>query len=451
MSLGFLQQTNLTTVALLSSAMVLSCFTTTGVMGQDRASAPAPVPSLVHVSKAYEGSIAPTSDFVGTTLPVKRSVVGSAVDGRVVQLAVEVGNEVKEGDPVALLLTKTLELELAAARAETKLREAELLELKNGALPQEIAQAKNRLTASEIRRDFLRKRFDRMTRLDAGNGIVSDDEIQEVQSLLDAGEELVSEAKEALALIERGTRPERIVAAEARVEQQKNLVELLEDRLAKYTVRAPFSGFVIRELTEAGYWLSQGSAVVEIIQIDEVEVEVYVPESYIRFVKVGEAAVLKFDALPDVAEPFVGRIVSIVPEAEARSRTFPVRVRLKNPRGDNGYLVKPGMLAKCALPIGPSKQTTLIPKDALVLGQVGSQIKQIVDGKVRTVNVQLGISQGSNVEVVQGLQPGDVVAVFGNERLRDGESVRVGKVIDPENLQAVAQPPSNTPSVSEGG
>jgi multidrug efflux pump subunit AcrA (membrane-fusion protein) len=369
----------------------------------------------------------------------------------VVQLAVEVGHEVKEGDPVAQLLTKTLELELAAARAEYKLRDAELLELKNGALPQEIAQAKNRLNASEIRRDFLRKRFDRMTRLDSGNGIVSDDELQEVQSLLDAGEQLVSEAKEALALIERGTRPERIVAAEARVEQQKNLVELLEDRLAKYTVRAPFSGFVIRELTEAGYWLSQGGAVVEIIQIDEVEVEVYVPESYIRFVKVGEAAVLKFDALPDVTEPFVGRIVSIIPEAEARSRTFPVRVRLKNPRGDNGYLVKPGMLAKCALPVGPSKRTTLIPKDALVLGQIGSQVKQIVEGKVRTVNVQLGISQGSNVEVVQGLQPGDVVAVFGNERLRDGESVRVGKVIDPENLQAVAKPPTIAPAVSDGG
>jgi RND family efflux transporter MFP subunit len=208
---------------------------------------------------------------------------------------------------------------------------------------------------------------------------------------------------------------------------------------------------VIRELTEAGYWLSQGGAVVEIIQIDEVEVEVYVPESYIRFVKVGEAAVLKFDALPDVTEPFVGRIVSIIPEAEARSRTFPVRVRLKNPRGDNGYLVKPGMLAKCALPVGPSKRTTLIPKDALVLGQVGSQVKQIVEGKVRTVNVQLGISQGSNVEVVQGLQPGDVVAVFGNERLRDGESVRVGKVIDPENLQAVAKPPTIAPAVSDGG
>lgn len=436
-------------IAVLCSVMVLMCQMHQRLSGQEKA--PTPVQALVHVSKAYEGSIAPTADFVGTTLPVKRSVVGSAVDGRVVELAVEVGNEVKEGEPIAQLLTKTLELELGAARAEYKLREAELLELKNGALPEEKAQAKNRLTAAEVRRDFLRKRLERMTRLVASNGIVSDDELQEVQSLLDAGEELVSEAKEALALIERGPRPERIMASEARLEQQKNLVELLEDRLAKYTVRAPFSGFVIRELTEAGYWLSQGGAVVEIIQIDEVEAEVYVPESYIRFVRLGEMATLKFDGLPDMAEPIVGRIVSIVPEAEARSRTFPVRVRFKNPRGDNGFLVKPGMLAKCSLPVGPSKRTTLIPKDALVLGQVGSQIKQIVDGKVKTVNVQLGISQGSNVEVIQGLQPGDVVAVFGNERLRDGESVRIGKVIDPENLQAVAQPPTNAPAVSDGG
>lgn len=417
--------------------------------GQEK---PAPPPaSLVHVSKAYEGSISPTSDFVGNTLPMKRSVVGSAVDGRVVQLQVEVGQEVKEGDPVAQLLTKTLELELAAAQAGYKLYEAELLELKNGALPQEIAQAKSRRTAAEVRRDFLQKRFDRMTRLDADSGVISDDEVQEVESLLEASEELVTEAKEGLLLLERGPRPERILAAEARLEQQKNLVDLLKDRLAKFTVRAPFSGFVIRELTEVGYWLSQGNGVVEIIQIDEVEVEVYVPESYIRFVKVGEPAPLKFDALPDIGEPIVGRVVSIVPEAETRSRTLPVRVRLKNPRGENGYLVKPGMLAKCALPTGSSKRATLVPKDALVLGQVGSQVKQVVDGKVKTVDVQLGISQGSNVEVIQGLQPGDVVAVFGNERLRDGESVRIGKVIDPENLQAVAQPPSDVPPVSKGG
>lgn len=429
--------------------MVLCWLAGSFACGQEKPASPPA--SLVHVSKAYEGSIAPTSDFVGNTLPMKRSVVGSAVDGRVVQLQVEVGQEVAEGDTVAQLLTKTLELELAAAQSGYKLYEAELLELKNGALPQEIAQAKSRLTAAEIRRDFLRKRFDRMTRLDADSGVISDDEVQEVESLLEASEELVTEAKEGLLLLERGPRPERILAAEARLEQQKNLVDLLKDRLAKFTVRAPFSGFVIRELTEVGYWLSQGDGVVEIIQIDEVEVEVYVPESYIRFVKVGEPAPLKFDALPDVGEPIVGRVVSIVPEAETRSRTLPVRVRLKNPRGENGYMVKPGMLAKCALPTGPSKRSTLVPKDALVLGQVGSQVKQVVDGKVKTVNVQLGISQGSNVEVLQGLQPGDVVAVFGNERLRDGEAVRIGKVIDPENLQAVAQPPSDVPPVSKGG
>lgn len=437
----------LSKIALLSSAVCFSHLPL--VCGQEKPSAPPA--SLVHVSKAYEGSIAPTSDFVGTTLPIRRSIVGSAVDGRVVQVAVEVGHEVKEGEPVAQLLTKTLELELGAAKAEYKLREAELSELRNGPLPQEIAQAKSRVAAAEVRRDFLSKRLERLTQLENDSGIISDEELQEVQSLLDAGEELVTEAKEALLLLEKGTRPEKIAAAEARLEQQKNLVELLEDRLSKYTVRSPFNGFVIRELTEVGYWLSQGGAVVEVIQIDEIEAEVYVPESFIRFVKIGDSAPLKFDALPDLTEPLIGKIVSIVPEAEARSRTFPVRVRLKNPRGENGYLVKPGMLAKCSLPIGPTKRATLIPKDALVLGQVGSQVKQITEGKVRTASVKLGISQGSNVEVLEGIQPGDLVAVFGNERLRDGESVRIGKVIDPENLQAVAQPLSNAPAVSEGG
>ena len=109
------------------------------------------------------------------------------------------------------------------------------------------------------------------------------------------------------------------------------------------------------------------------------------------------------------------------------------------------------MLAKCALPVGPTKNAILIPKDALVLGQVGSQVMRIVDNKVQRVDVQLGISQGSWVEILKGIQPGDMVAVFGNERLRDGETVKVGQVIEPEKLQTIAQPVNAVPAISEGG
>lgn len=418
--------------------------------GQEK---PAVLP-LVHVSKATEGYVSQTADYVGTVVPSRRSIVGSAVDGRVVKLTVEIGDEVKEGEPIAEILTKTLELEIAAAKAELKIREAELEELKNGALPQEIAQAKSRVAAAVARRDYLKKRFERFTKLQSGSGgsgIVSEEELQEVESLLQASEELVSESEEALALVEQGPRKERIAQAEARLDQQSNQVALLEDRLAKYTVRSPFNGFVIRELTEAGYWVSQGDPVAELIEIDIVEIEVFVPENFIRFVKVGEQTELKLEAIPDLTEPLIGKVVTIVPEAEVKSRTFPVRVRLQNPRVDNSFLVKPGMLARCSLPIGQVKKAILIPKDALVLGQSGYQVMVIKDGKVKKVTTELGLTQGSWVEAKSGISVGDELAVFGNERLRDGEQVKIGKVIEPEPMQAAAKPDSEKTSVSDGG
>ncbi len=409
--------------------LLLVCLWATGeVLAQPKP----PEPPLVHISKAIVGSVVQTSDFVGTAIPSRRTIVGSAVDGRVVSLNVEVGAEVKEGEPIAQLLTKTLELELAAARAEYKLRQAELAELRNGALPQEIAQAKSRVAAAEVRREFLRKRLERLT-------------------MLDAGDEQVSEAMEGLRLVELGPRPERIAQAEAKLEQQENIVALLEDRLAKYTVRAPFSGFVIRELTESGYWLQQGAPVAEIIEINHVDVEVYVPEGFIRFIRSGDPAPLKFDALPDIKEPLVGKVIAIVPEAETRSRTFPVRVRLENQRIESGFLVKPGMLARCSLPIGPTKEAILIPKDALVLGQVGNQVMRIKDGKAQRVKIEVGVSQGSWIEAQSGIEAGDALAVFGNERLRDGETVKIGKVIEAAEVGAVAQPTTARPAVSESG
>ncbi len=74
----------------------------------------------------------------------------------------------------------------------------------------------------------------------------------------------------------------------------------------------------------------------------------------------------KFPHLPD--RVFTGRVALIIPEADARARTFPVKVRVENPPEDNGPLLKAGMYARVTLPTGPTQNALLVPKDALVLG-----------------------------------------------------------------------------------
>ena len=86
---------------------------------------------------------------VGSVMPIQSSTVGTAVDGRVLEFLVNTGDAVKARQPLAKLRTGTLEIELAASQAELKLRKEELRQLKNGARPEDISEARARMLAAK--------------------------------------------------------------------------------------------------------------------------------------------------------------------------------------------------------------------------------------------------------------------------------------------------------------
>jgi RND family efflux transporter MFP subunit len=177
------------------------------------------------------------------------------------------------------------------------------------------------------------------------------------------------------------------------------------------------------------------------VAIDRVDVLAYVLESHVPYIRPGQEARVEVPALPD--RIFTGQVVSVVPEGDQRSRTFPVKVRLQNQFDGRKPLLNAGMLARVTLATGPETTSLLVPKDAIVLG--GQQpMVYMVDGSgeigsvapVRPVLVSLGIASGSMVEVIGAVKPGERVVVLGNERLRPGQMV----VIASERVPAGAEP-----------
>jgi RND family efflux transporter MFP subunit len=120
----------------------------------------------------------------------------------------------------------------------------------------------------------------------------------------------------------------------------------------------------------------------------------------------------------------------IVPQADVRSRSFPVKIELSNPRGDDGHELKAGMLAQVTLAVGRPQPALLVPKDALVLGGTMTLVYVVEsDPKkrttVRAVPVQLGVADRGDIQVTGDLKAGQKVVVRGNERLRPGTHVVV--------------------------
>jgi len=393
-------------------------------------------PAPVAVSPIIERDVAEGQTFVSTIMPYKAAAIGSAVDGRVAEFPVNEGDIVKKGQKLAQLLTATIELELKAEEAELTFGQAELAELENGSRPEEIQQANALMLAAKAAMDYQRTRRKRLNDLFARNAI-NEDEMQLVVSETVKAEQVYAEYQAAHKLVVAGPRPEKIAQARARVAVQQARVDKLNVQIKLHTIVAPFDGFVIAEHTELGQWVKQGELVAEVAALHEVEILAHVLENHVPHVKIGMSVRVEVPALP--TKLFTGKIVRVVPQADLRSRTFPVKVRVENLISDDGPLLKSGMLARTMLPTGAKRRALLVSKDALVLGGP-TPIVYVVDtapgntrtGKVRPVPVTPGVADGRLIQVQGELRQGQIVVVRGNERLRPGQAVSVVEELKPD-------------------
>ena len=401
--------------------------------------AQAPPPASVVVAKVEEKPLAGTQSFVGTLSPMRRSVIGSAVDGRVVEYFANDGDWVIKGQPLAQLLTGTIEIEVKAAEADLRLREQELREMEQGSLAEEKLQAQAKMIQSKALMTFAKEKQRRWEKLFAQGNSASREEMELATQESVAAEQAYLASQAAYELAMKGPREEKKAQAAARRDFAEEQVNLLKDRMSKYTMRSPFDGYVVAEYTEVGAWINKGDKVAEVIEIAPIEVTVSVPENFITGLQ-ATMATNETQGLPTQADVRVdslggeivaGQVTRIVPQADLRSRTFPVKVQVENPLLGSSHMLKAGMIGHVTLPVEASRPSTLVPKDALVLSGGSSMVfVALTDPKtkqttVRPVPVKLGLSQGSQIQVFGDLKAGDQVVTRGNERIRPGQAVQI--------------------------
>ncbi len=386
-------------------------------------------PMPVVAGRATTMPLASGQSFVGTVIPARTSDVGSAVDGRLVDFPIVDGQHVAEGEPIAGLLRGLLQIEREGAVAELDRRRQVLAELEAGSRPEEVEQARAAVAGFEARLAYAKSRLTRLDRL-AARGTSTQDELQDAQTELQAIEAQLRGGRAALALVEAGTRREQVAQAAAAAAVQEAEVERIDDQLAKHTIRAPFAGWVVERFTEKGQWVTRGGLIARIAELERVKVVAEVPEMSIRFLRPGAEVRVEFDAAPE--QSWVGQVARVVPQADLLSRSFPVEVLLENRVIDGVPVLKGGMLARAWLPVGQTGSVTVVPKDAVVLGVARPFVYCIdqtattaggVTGTVRPVEVALGATVEGQVEVRNGIEPGQLVVTRGNERLRPGAVV----------------------------
>lgn len=392
-----------------------------------------PVP--VRTAKVVSSNASRGKAFVGSIEPARRSVIGAAVAGRMESVFIETGDLVEASGRLAQLRLTNIQIRLAAAKADLEVSQQELAESVAGPREEDLRRLEARVKGAEALLAYASKQFKRLESLSQRGATARGDLDAALSGKLAAEQQKVAAEAEHEAAI-AGTRKEQLAQARAKLAKWEEEVNRIQDELDEHTIRAPFKGFVVKRSAEQGEWLALGDPIAEIVELDPAEIRVAVPEEFISRIRRGQKVSVDVAALARPGKPntpLTGTVFRIVPDADARSRSFPVRVRIDNPIRDGLPYLKPGMSAKVFIPVDQAEQRMFVPQDALVLDRNRAFLFVVVREHNKSVAQRIEVTPGATQESMIRVKPlesntielGADVVVEGNEQLESGQAVHI--------------------------
>ncbi len=318
-------------------------------------------PAVVVVAEAELQQLAPSVDVPGTIVSRFDSRLASELSAKLEWIA-EVGTAVKKGDTVARLESLTYEL----------------LEM----------EAQSRVKREEARVGFLQSEKNRLDRLSEKNLSAKSQLDQTIADLA------VAESEHAIARAQLG---------------------LAKISVYVTKIRAPFDGIVTERLRNIGERLNIADVVIRIVDPKSLEVIARAPLNTVNFINDGAVLRLHNDFRQDQ-----GTVRTIVPFGNPQSHMFEVRLDV------DPDIWTVGESVRLSMPTSGVKEVLTVPRDALVLRREGASVFKVnSDMSVEQVNVITGLGDGSNVEVIGQLNPGERVVIRGAERLSTGMQVTI--------------------------
>ena len=162
-----------------------------------------------------------------------------------------------------------------------------------------------------------------------------------------------------------------------------------------------------------------GTALMKVINMDQVKVVVNVVEEDLGKISVGQKATIKVDTYPD--RTFSGRVNLISPMVNPLTRAVPVEITLSNPK----HLLKPGMFVYAEISLGKKEDLILIPEHAILEERGKKKVFVVTGGKAISRMVEIGISQEGWVQIKNGLAENDSVIVTGQYLVKNNEPVKI--------------------------
>lgn len=394
-----------------------------------------PGPVKVLTARVEQRELPSTVTLVGKVQPLRRSTVGSEVEGIVAQMPVRQGDRVEAGQLLCKLDDKTATSRLAEAQGRLDALRAALAELEAGTRAEDLARAKALYKNEQAK--FQRWVSERQrVKILYGDSEANEKEVYDTESGYLAAEQMMLAAKASYDAATAGPRREVIDRARFDLAEQQAVVDRYAHDLAVTEIRAPFAGYLVQLHTEVGQWMAQGGAVAEMIDLASVLVRVDVFERSIAYCHAGDSASVRIDALD---RTFDGTVTHVIRQGDPQAHTFPVEIKVIN----ESQLLAAGMFARVTLVGGPEAQAVAVPKDAVVQRRGVDYVCMIQSDEKGTKAIPLPVTLGGDigdwVAITSGnLAPGMEIVISGNESIAFPKPVQI---VDPSELATLSSAP----------
>jgi RND family efflux transporter MFP subunit len=339
----------------------------------------------------------------GYVVARRQATVSSKVTGKVGEVFIEEGMEVKAGQVLAKLDSSTSEPLYALAERQLDSARKNLDEVRV-----RVAEAERNLRRTEKLR----------------------------------ADKLVSESALDTAQSEVAALNARLAALGSDVKVSEGSLRVRRQDLDDLSVRAPFAGVIVSKDAQPGEMVSPVSAgggftrtgIATIVDMDSREIEVDVNEAFINRVKPGQKAEAALDAYPDWNIP--SHVINIVPTADRQKATVRVRIGFDqlDPRIMRDMGVKVTFLEDSKEPTdanAPARPQVRVPATAVVKDGDAAFVWRVSDAKAERVAVRTGIERDGQIDVIAGINPGDVIVAKPVDGLADGAPVKAAS--EPKN------------------
>ncbi|HEY0502821.1 MAG TPA: efflux RND transporter periplasmic adaptor subunit [Lysobacter sp.] len=329
-------------------------------------SKPEAPPAVVGVANAVTAELAPTHWSPGSVISRRDAKVASEQDGRVVRV-VEVGQEVRAGEPLAILDDTTLRLQEQQGEADLARIQAQL---------DMAARQEQRYAQLAAQQNIARAQYEQL-------------------------------------------RADRDMLAQERARAQALLAQTRHQR-TQMVVRAPFDGVVAERSVQLGEYVNTGDAVARLVDTGAQEVRVRAPVDLAEQLSVGMPVKVRVGKEGNGAKERTHPVSALVPVGDEASRQLELRIAM-----DTGELPV-GTAVDVGMPSARKRSVVAVPRDAVILRREGDFVLRVAaDSKAERLPVKTGTEVAGLVEVQGAVKPGDRLIVRGGERVEPGQAVAI--------------------------